>query len=497
MIDPRNPTFAELDRDGAIEEAAAKAGVTRSRFLRLSAFAGGGLIVGGIPVAFSRAQGTSKGDVDILNYALTLEYLEAAFYLEARDSGALSGKYQTFAEVVYEHEKAHVDALKKALGSAAVAEPKFDFKGTTGEQKLFADTAKVLEDTGVRAYQGQAGNIESKDILDRSDLDPPDRGAPRGVDRQHHRRRRWDRLPLRRRSTRPRTWRRSSLRSHPPASSSRSPARRRRRLRRARPASPASSVRSFLAGVAAVLLFVPLGWVASAALFGGEDGNAGARPSGVKAERFRAREALAASGRFTLAAHVKGDKVRTFKHAGERKGSKVLEARVLDGRKLPLVLLVTKRRADWVKVQLPTRPNLSEAWVHERDVRLRHNEWRLRIDLSAYRVYTYRGDRLISEHTIGVGQSVTPTPHGRYYLTDLVQPEDPTGLYGSFAFGLSAHSDVVTSFGAGDGQIGIHGTNDTSTLQSQVSHGCIRVGNSVIESFARHLPLGTPVRITA
>jgi lipoprotein-anchoring transpeptidase ErfK/SrfK len=169
---------------------------------------------------------------------------------------------------------------------------------------------------------------------------------------------------------------------------------------------------------------------------------------------------------------------------------------VLEGERMPLVMLVTRRRADWVKVQLPTRPNLSEAWVRERDVRLRHNEWRLRIDLSAYRVYTYRGDRLISEHTIGVGKSVTPTPRGRYYLTDLVKPEDPDGLYGSYAFGLSAHSDVVTSFGTGNGQIGIHGTNDTSTLESRVSHGCIRVGNSVIESFARHLPLGTPVRIT-
>jgi hypothetical protein len=165
MIDPKNPTFAELDRDGAIEEAAARAGINRSQFLRRSAFIGGGLIIGGIPAAFSVAQGTSKGDVDILNYALTLEYLEAAFYDEARNSGALSGKYQTFAEVVYEHEKAHVDALKKALGSAAVAEPKFDFKGTTGEQGLFAETAKVLEDAGVRAYQGQAGNIQSKDIL--------------------------------------------------------------------------------------------------------------------------------------------------------------------------------------------------------------------------------------------------------------------------------------------------------------------------------------------
>ena len=86
-MNERNPTFAELDRDGAIEEAAARAGVTRSQFLRRSAFVGGGLIIGGIPAAFAVGQGTSKGDVDILNSALTLEYLEAAFYAEALKKG--------------------------------------------------------------------------------------------------------------------------------------------------------------------------------------------------------------------------------------------------------------------------------------------------------------------------------------------------------------------------------------------------------------------------
>ena len=165
-MNDRNPTFAELDRDGAIEEAAAKAGINRSQFLRRSAFAGGGLIIGGLPIAFSLAQGTSKGDVDILNYALTLEYLEAAFYKEANSGGALSGKLATFAEVVGAHEDAHVEALKKALGSAAVAEPKFDFKGTTSDSKMFAATAMVLEDTGVRAYQGAAGLIEATAILE-------------------------------------------------------------------------------------------------------------------------------------------------------------------------------------------------------------------------------------------------------------------------------------------------------------------------------------------
>ncbi len=159
------PSFAELDRDGAIEEAAAKAGVNRSQFLRRSAFVGGGLLIGGLPAAFSLAAGTPKGDVDILNYALTLEYLEAAFYKEAVDGGALTGQYKRFAKIVAEHEQAHVDALKKALGSAAVKTPKFDFKGTTGSDSTFGDTAKVLEDTGVEAYQGQATNIKSKAVL--------------------------------------------------------------------------------------------------------------------------------------------------------------------------------------------------------------------------------------------------------------------------------------------------------------------------------------------
>ena len=159
------PTLGELDRDGAIEEAAAKAGITRQQMLRRSAFIGGGLIVGGLPAAFSIAQNTSKGDIAILNYALTLEYLEAAFYKEAVDKGALSGQLKRFAEIVFEHEQAHVDALKQTLGDKAVKSPKFDFKGTTESEKTFGATAQVLEDTGVEAYQGAAGDIKSEAVL--------------------------------------------------------------------------------------------------------------------------------------------------------------------------------------------------------------------------------------------------------------------------------------------------------------------------------------------
>lgn len=162
------PTLEELDTDGALREVAERAGHTRSAFLRRTgAFVGGGLIVGGLPVAFSVAQGGGlpKGDVAILNYALTLEYLEAAFYKKALDDGALSGQLQRLAETVSAHEEAHVDALKKTLGSKAVKRPSFDFKGTTGSVGTFQSTAMTLEDAGVAAYQGQAPNIKTDAVL--------------------------------------------------------------------------------------------------------------------------------------------------------------------------------------------------------------------------------------------------------------------------------------------------------------------------------------------
>lgn len=154
-----------FDADGALAEAADRVNhYNRRGFLRgASAAAGGGLLFGVLPAAALGA--TPKGDVAILNFALTLEYLEAAFYKKALDDGALSGQLQRFATTVSAHEDAHVEALKKTLGSEAVKRPSFDFKGTTGSVSTFQSTAMVLEDTGVAAYQGQAPNIKSDAVL--------------------------------------------------------------------------------------------------------------------------------------------------------------------------------------------------------------------------------------------------------------------------------------------------------------------------------------------
>src|SRR5689334_17780702 len=124
--------LAAFDADGAIREAADRLNAhnSRRRFL-----GGAGLLAGGIALAGmlpgSALAASSSGDVAILNYALTLEYLEQAFYARALKQAGLSGEHKRFATVVHAHEEAHVTFLRKALGTKAVKKPKFDFMGAT------------------------------------------------------------------------------------------------------------------------------------------------------------------------------------------------------------------------------------------------------------------------------------------------------------------------------------------------------------------------------
>jgi hypothetical protein len=163
-------TVEALDVDGALREAESRvAGDTRADFFRKAAVGGGSLIGGGVLLsgvaAPALARPSKKQDVAILNYALTLEYLEAAFYAEAVSKGAIGGDALAAARIVRDHEQAHVKALKQVLGRAAVKRPKFDFKNTTGDQDTFLATAVALEDTGVAAYAGQGPRLLQKPVV--------------------------------------------------------------------------------------------------------------------------------------------------------------------------------------------------------------------------------------------------------------------------------------------------------------------------------------------
>jgi len=162
----------QFDRDGALAETSAEAleGVDSRRGFLRKAGVGAGALVGASALAgvFPRIANAQipASDIAILNFALTLEYLEAEFYAEAVAQNKVGGgATRRFALVVANHEASHVKFLKGVLGSKAVAKPKFDFKGTTGAKATFEATADVLENTGVHAYLGQVANIKTKAVL--------------------------------------------------------------------------------------------------------------------------------------------------------------------------------------------------------------------------------------------------------------------------------------------------------------------------------------------
>ena len=109
---------------------------------------------------------SGDSDVDILNFALTLEYLESTFYDEAKTRAKASGELKSLIGLLADDEKQHVEALTatiEKLGGKPVAEPKFDFpySDTAGFLKL----AQTFEDTGVSAYNGAGPLIKSKEVL--------------------------------------------------------------------------------------------------------------------------------------------------------------------------------------------------------------------------------------------------------------------------------------------------------------------------------------------
>lgn len=151
----------------------------RSAVGGLGSFAATAIAAASIPVAlglFSKrawAQGAlPQGIKDVLNFALTLEYLEAAFYTRGLAAGALipAGSRPVFQQIK-QHEDAHVALLRSVLGSDAVASPTFDFTAGGAFADVFTNyttflaLAQGFEDTGVRAYKGQAGALISNNAI--------------------------------------------------------------------------------------------------------------------------------------------------------------------------------------------------------------------------------------------------------------------------------------------------------------------------------------------
>lgn len=140
----------------------------RRSFVKTAAIIG----VGSTLVAATRSDPkafANTNDLEILNYALTLEYLEADFYTQGISEGVVSGRELELITPIRDHETAHVKAVTdtiNALGGKPVAKPEFTYpEGTFTDKTKFLTTASTFEELGVTAYHGQVPRVQDGDIL--------------------------------------------------------------------------------------------------------------------------------------------------------------------------------------------------------------------------------------------------------------------------------------------------------------------------------------------
>ncbi len=141
----------------------------RRKFLMAAAVVGAGSSLAAAthnPFAFADDK---SDDLEILNYALTLEYLEADFYAQGVDGSALSGRTLALVKPIAQHEKEHVAVLTatiKSLGGKPAAKPEFKYpSGTFTSRTKFLTTASAFEELGVTAYHGQVARVKEAAIL--------------------------------------------------------------------------------------------------------------------------------------------------------------------------------------------------------------------------------------------------------------------------------------------------------------------------------------------
>lgn len=201
----------------------------------------------------------------------------------------------------------------------------------------------------------------------------------------------------------------------------------------------------------------------------------------------------------TLVAHVIGDEIVAYAGPASRRVVGSFTNPNRHGTELVFQSLTEPGSeliaSGWLPVLLPMRPNGTVGWVRADEVDLTRNPYRIEVDVDDFTLTVFRGEDVHFRTVAGIGEGDTPTPYGSFYLTDLLRPSDPTGIYGPYAYGLSGFSESLTSFNGGAGVIGIHGTNQPAALGTRVSRGCIRVANASIAEMATFLPLGTPVVI--
>jgi hypothetical protein len=163
----------------------------------------------------------------------------------------------------------------------------------------------------------------------------------------------------------------------------------------------------------------------------------------------------------------------------------------------PQTLTVVARRGGWSGVISSRTANNRLAWVKlgPANATLRTTRLRLVVSLSGRRLQLERGLTVVRTLTVGVGSSATPTPMGRFAITDKLPGVRFSPSFGASILALNGHQTRLPLSWRGGDRLAIHGTNASWTIGAAVSAGCLHAGNAGLRYLTANLPLGTLVLI--
>jgi hypothetical protein len=161
---------------------------------------------------------------------------------------------------------------------------------------------------------------------------------------------------------------------------------------------------------------------------------------------------------------------------------------------IPTVALVRGLSRDGLHglVHVPYVARRASGWIALRGLERSWTRVSVEADLSEHRITVHRSEDVLFRAPAATGAPWSPTPTGRYFVTDRV-PFPNGGVLGAFAFGISGIQPNLPPGWNGGDQLAIHGTNDPSSIGRSSSAGCLRVSESALTRLRRVLRLGTPV----
>lgn len=163
----------------------------------------------------------------------------------------------------------------------------------------------------------------------------------------------------------------------------------------------------------------------------------------------------------------------------------------------PQRLGVVRRSGRWLGVTTPSLPNGALGWVHRRSaaVSIERTRWSIRADVSSRSVVLRRAGRVVRRLRVAVGRPGSPTPTGRFAVTDKLSGGGYGPYYGCCILALSATQPNTPPGWTGGNRMAIHGTSDPSSIGAAASAGCLRAADSDLQLLMKRAPVGTPVRI--